>query len=806
MKNLKVTEKKKSEYISLKDLYNIKKSRYSKPLKEHPNNYRPLHYEEAEVLYELSQITDTNINFDVGGYDVYELSFAGSRLKKIPELIGNLKELRYLTISCPQLEELPDSIGNLKKLIKLSITSEHNLTKIPEILCNLTLLEELTLEKNKLKSLPDAIGGLISLKNLILNDNELEILPNSVGKLKSLKKLELRNNQLSKLPNSIGDLESLKELSLSNNKIKTLPKTIGDLSSLEEFHIDHNKLSVIPESFGNLTLLNNLLLHNNELIELPSSIGKLKLLSTIEARNNKLTTIPDTIGNIRNLRNLALQNNNLTKLPDSIGNIRNLNSIYLDNNQLTSLPDTIGNLKFLNYVNIKNNNFTAYPNKLGHVDIVYLEGNKLLEKDYPETGQIERSESIAIQSLEKILGRKLGIGWEDNSILYIEIKDNYVSELDLTRSNLNYIPNCIASFTHLETLNMSQNKIKEIPSFILDFENLHRLIMDDNPICKLSQVFKNNLLFATYPVSSGQGSYVFGERITITLNNNHKRLFKILLSSNFQLENSLKSFYKDNFSNKEELIIISSKLSKILTREEFLEYINNLNINELKKYFSSAEESPLLFYLDGMLRYLDKLGVIRSYKTLIYDVIKALGPYIIQYLLGLLIDQEKYLRVSVLEALVHIDEFNKNILKDVLFSTPHKLKIRYIFHLSPYITALLDFLNPLELFRYIDKFHAQHLKSTFRCRTIKAQTIIAEIIMRESVDGQIIEKLAEQLAEAVIEISNLDPQSFIHDFLPEEVIDLLRKLYKIVISAPLNNKILNCIDHIQSVEEEWKDY
>jgi len=89
-------------------------------------------------------------------------------------------------------------------------------------------------------------------------------------------------------------------------------------------------------------------------------------------------------------------------------------------------------------------------------------------------------------------------------------------------------------------------------------------------------------------------------------------------------------------------IFVLGKLSIHLTREEFLDYINNLNINELANYFSSSNKNPLLITLEGMLKYLDRLGVIRDAKYFIYDIIKALGPHIIQYLLDNLFDNEDY--------------------------------------------------------------------------------------------------------------------------------------------------------------------
>lgn len=49
------------------------------------------------------------------------LSLNGNQLKKLPESIGNLTNLTHLSLDGNLLKKLPDSIRNLKKLKYLSI-------------------------------------------------------------------------------------------------------------------------------------------------------------------------------------------------------------------------------------------------------------------------------------------------------------------------------------------------------------------------------------------------------------------------------------------------------------------------------------------------------------------------------------------------------------------------------------------------------------------------------------------------------------------------------------------------------------
>jgi len=56
----------------------------------------------------------------------------------------------------------------------------------------------------------------------------------------------------------------------------------------------------------------------------------------------------------------------------------------------------------------------------------------------------------------------------------------------------------------------------------------------------------------------------------------------------------------------------------------------------------------------------------------------------------------------------------------------------------------------------------------------------------------------------ILEITHLYHSDFLHDFIPEDVVTLLKEICKII-SPPesVQSKISNCISHIYSVEEGW---
>jgi len=96
-------------------------------------------------------------------------------------------------------------------VIQLAL-SEKGLTSLPDIIGNLTSLTYLSLWINKLTYLPDTIGNLTLLKTLYLGFNQLTSLPDTIKNLTSLKKLWLYNNGLTTYPDNIKKwLKSLKK-------------------------------------------------------------------------------------------------------------------------------------------------------------------------------------------------------------------------------------------------------------------------------------------------------------------------------------------------------------------------------------------------------------------------------------------------------------------------------------------------------------------------------------------------------------------------------------------------------------------
>jgi len=97
--------------------------------------------------------------------------------------------------------------------------SGFKLTELPESMGQLTQLRTLSLANNQLTALPEWLGQLTQLKTLSLANHQLTALPESMGQLTQLQYLSLDNNQLTALPESMGQLTQLQMLSLLNNPL-----------------------------------------------------------------------------------------------------------------------------------------------------------------------------------------------------------------------------------------------------------------------------------------------------------------------------------------------------------------------------------------------------------------------------------------------------------------------------------------------------------------------------------------------------------------------------------------------------------
>jgi hypothetical protein len=111
------------------------------------------------------------INPKIGGLlqleylDICSPNDDSARIRTLPKEISKCKKLKFLDLS---IEILPEWIGELNSLIYLSLRG-GSLEKIPNSIGKLVNLERLDISYNKLRSIPDDIIGIKSLKAYHVN-------------------------------------------------------------------------------------------------------------------------------------------------------------------------------------------------------------------------------------------------------------------------------------------------------------------------------------------------------------------------------------------------------------------------------------------------------------------------------------------------------------------------------------------------------------------------------------------------------------------------------------------------------------
>ena len=116
--------------------------------------------------------------------------FGCSKIKKIPEFMGNMECLSKLYLDGTAITKLPSSIEHLTNLASLHLRDCKNLMCLHSIICSFKSLKDINLVGcSKLDSLPEKLWNVESQEKLDASGIALREPPSFVLNLKNLKLL-----------------------------------------------------------------------------------------------------------------------------------------------------------------------------------------------------------------------------------------------------------------------------------------------------------------------------------------------------------------------------------------------------------------------------------------------------------------------------------------------------------------------------------------------------------------------------------------------------------------------------------------
>ncbi|GKV44527.1 hypothetical protein SLEP1_g51703 [Rubroshorea leprosula] len=306
---------------------------------------------------------------------------------RLPESIGDLKSLQYLSLSCNLEGSIPASIDASRfwKLWYLDLSYNLLNGTMPPWIFTLPLLEILRLNHNQLEGQINQFQQN-SLEELNLSNNRLQgSIPNSISNLVNLSYLDLSSNHFCDLlVSDMFSLQNLESIILSNNNLSLRDNVDANLTlpKLTYFDLSSCNLSEFPNFLRHSDGLQSLLLSKSSIHgNIPKWIWEKDDLRVLDLSHNNLGgKIPNYLP--KSLSVLNLQGNNFDgTIPFWFTESCELENLNLHGNQMDGLlPRSLVNCSMLEVLDVGNNNindtFPHWLESLPQLQVLVLRSNK----------------------------------------------------------------------------------------------------------------------------------------------------------------------------------------------------------------------------------------------------------------------------------------------------------------------------------------------------------------------------------------------------------------------------------------------
>ncbi|GAA3517280.1 hypothetical protein GCM10022393_34230 [Aquimarina addita] len=401
--------------------------------------------------------------------EVIGLDFRKTSISTIPDTIAYLEQLEYLHIKDSYALTISRNLYTLPSLISLGMT-HCSLDELDPLIERLSKLKSLNLSHNSFYEFPVVIHKLTNLESLDLDHNRLETLPETLNQLKNLKELSLaENTSIDFSPALLNSLVQLEKLNLSGISFDGLWFDPSVLVNLKYLNLTKNDLGLYPIDFSTLTELEVLNLYDCELEKLPTGFGNLKQLKSLNLGYNDISLFPDdVIKNFENLDSLKVEKNLLGSIPNVQLAVKSLKKLDISSNPIFELNQRdMENIRIVEFLDIGNIGITSFPEK---ADL----GNTISTLDVSKNELNALPEAISkLENLKELL-------CNDNKIAQFPAQMDQLKSLkhlNFYRNKFTKIPEALYALSDLEILVMDTLTVKKVPNELAKLKKLKALTL-----------------------------------------------------------------------------------------------------------------------------------------------------------------------------------------------------------------------------------------------------------------------------------------------------------------------------------------
>lgn len=411
-----------------------------------------LHPSPADKSTLYSSKKKTDLKYAVAKpYDVSQGSIS-NRITKIPESIGNLKNLTYLYVANGLIEDLPMALANINTLTDVEFYN-CKFKKFPEVLTKMTKVVSMNFSCNALMSPDNLHDGLNAFVES--NKDELQI-------------LYVTSCGLTKFPMALADASKIGLIDFTSNKLTELPSTKRKIAPVQAF-FDHNRIAYIADDFCETDDIEKFSVSNNMLRVFPNLFKDGKdsnyQATSVDFSDNHLESFAEGFNGI-NAETFTLTKNDFGKankdsgkgvFPKGLAGSR-ISYLLINNCELDSLPYySFEGLDYLEALDLSGNNLKYLPTEFNSRNLVYVTGLNL---------NYNRFAAFPMKAMELPMLNKLYlIGQWD-----IDKKGKEIRSLKTWPTAISSYP----AYATLRLLDVSENDIRKItaegfPTLLVEF-------------------------------------------------------------------------------------------------------------------------------------------------------------------------------------------------------------------------------------------------------------------------------------------------------------------------------------------------